>query len=117
MTAAVELKSLHARIRELEAENAVLRSDVNLLRSKLGPATWRLDGHKAERYSRDLIGGELQRGSAPYDLKLPSGVTFEVKFSNLNEAVPGKITRRWNWAHILGSSGSKKFDLLLPDRS
>ena len=38
---------------------------------------------------------------------------IEIKFCNLNEAVPGKITRRWNWPHILGSKRAKSFDHLL----
>jgi hypothetical protein len=105
--------ALRLRIRELEAERTVLKSENALLRSKLGPAAWRIDGSRAERFIHELIGGNRTIGSADKDLISASGIAFEIKFSNLNEAVPGRITRRWNWAHILGSNRAKTFDRLL----
>jgi len=97
---------LRARIAELETEIA-------LLRSKLGGAAWRVDGHRAEEFIAQLLGGNLTNGSAPFDLQLPTGMQFEIKFANLNEAVKNKSTRRWNWRHILGSDRGKHFDRLL----
>src|SRR5207249_486445 len=56
---------------------------------------------------------EIQKASAPFDLILPNGTTFEIKYSNLNRADPNQKTHRWNWPHILGSNRAKKFDRLL----
>jgi hypothetical protein len=105
--------SLRARIRELEAENTQLRIDNQRLRRKLGASAWRIDGRRGEEFIVELIGGKLTVGSAPYDLISPSGITFEIKCPNLNEAVAGKITNRWSWSHILGTNRCKRFDRLL----
>ena len=69
---------LEVRLRNLEAENVVLRSDNRMLRTKLGAGTWRVDGFKAEQYVQQLIGGRIEGGSAPADLKLPSGITSKL---------------------------------------
>ncbi len=113
MSSTANIRSLLSRIRKLEREVVVLRSENELLKSKLGPARWRFDGRKAEQFIQTLIGGEIKRRSSPFDLILPSGKTFEIKYSNLNPAVDTEITLRWNWRHILGSNGSKRFDQLL----
>jgi hypothetical protein len=104
---------LETRIRELEAENRQLRTDNGQLRQKLGASSWRIDGRRGEQFIADLVGGELTTGSAPYDFISPTGVTFEVKCPNLNEAVVGQITNRWSWPHILGANRCKAFDRLL----
>jgi len=104
---------LETRIRKLEAENTLLRADNQQLRRKLGGSSWRADGRRGEQFVADLIGAKLTSGSAPYDLISPTGVTFEVKCPNLNEAVVGQITSRWSWPHILGANRCKSFDRLL----
>ena len=105
--------SLRARVRELEANNTQLRADNQRLRKKLGASAWRIDGRRDEEFIAELIGGKLTAGSAPYDLMSSSGITFEIKCPNLNEAVAGKITNRWSWSHILGTNRCKRFDRLL----
>ncbi len=104
---------LRKRIAELRAEVAVLTAENQLLRKKLGPSAWRIDGRRAEEFVQQLIGGTLRKGSASSDLILPNGTHFEIKYSRLNVARPDAKTRRWNWAHILGSSGNKQFHKLL----
>jgi hypothetical protein len=104
---------LRNRMRELEAENVLLRADNRRLRKKLGAAAWRIDGRRGEEFVAELVGGELTTGSAQYDLMSTKGVTFEIKCPNLNEAVAGEITNRWSWSHVLGSNRRKKFDRLL----
>lgn len=107
------IMSFRARIRELEAENKQLRIDNQRLRRKLGASAWRIDGRRGEEFIANLIGGNLTKGSAPYDLVSPSGITFEIKCPNLNEVAQGKITNRWSWSHILGRNRCKRFDRLL----
>ena len=113
MNQASELQKLSSRNRELEAEVKILQSENRLMKSKLGPAAWRIDGRKAEEFVQQLIGGVIQKASAPFDLILPSRTTFEIKYSNLNRVTPIQKTHRWNWPHILGSNRAKTFDHLL----
>jgi len=105
--------SLIARITDLEAELETCRRENKLLRSKLGSTVWRVDAEKAEAFIYDLIGGTRTRGSAPYDLEAPDGTTIEVKFSNLNKAMPNSGMRRWVWARVLGRNNAKIFDRLI----
>ena len=107
------ITELRNQIRQLEAENALLRADNKRLRKKLGAAAWRIDGSRGEEFIAELVGGDLATGSAPYDLISENGTTLEIKCPNLNEAVVGQITNRWSWSHILGSGRKKKFDRLL----
>lgn len=104
-----KINCLTTMIERLQNENATLRADNALLRAKLGAAAWRVDGHSAETFIAALIGGELTRGSAPYDFRSSSKVNFEIKFSRRN----AWKTPRWNWRHILGVNGCKQFDRLL----
>ena len=107
------LSAAEVRIRELEGENQQLRTENQALRRKLGASSWRIDGRRGEDFVARLIGGTLTTGSAPYDLVSASGVTFEIKCPNLNEAVSGQITNRWSWSHILGANRGKRFDRLV----
>lgn len=108
-----QIQRLQARVRQLTAENNLLRADNRRLRKILGPAAWRSDGRRGEEFVAELIGGELLPGSAPYDFISTNGVTFEIKCPNLNEAVTGEITQRWVWSHIFGANREKKFERLL----
>lgn len=101
------------RIAELEVENAALRKENKLLRSKLGAAVWRVDGSTAEAFVHELIGGKRTLGSTRHDLETSGGTKLEIKFSNLNKAMPNSAMRRWLWAHVLGRDNTKIFDRLI----
>ena len=61
-----------------------------------------------------LVDGRLTSYAAGHDMETAKGVFVEVKFSKLNEPVPGVPTRRWNWSKPLGHMDKgKKYDLLL----
>jgi len=101
------------RIREVEIELEACREENKLLRAKLGTAAWRIDASIAEAFVHELIGGERTRGSAAYDLEAPNGMRIEIKFSNLNKAMPNSVMRRWVWGHVLGRNNAKVFDRLI----
>jgi hypothetical protein len=106
-------KPVDARVAELQKQVTTLRAENELLRSNLGSTAWRIDANKAEAFVHELVGGTRSRGSAEYDLTAPNGKKIEVKFSNVNTPVAGKLIRRWVWARILGRGDQKQFDNLI----
>jgi hypothetical protein len=104
---------LRERIAKLESETVILRAEIRLLRKKLGPSAWRIDANKAEEFVHELVDGERTYGSSIYDLETSNGTKIEIKYSNLNKAMPNSAMRRWVWAHVLGRDNAKVFDRLI----
>jgi hypothetical protein len=105
-----ELARLRSRIAELETENAVFRSKFDFFCG----ASWMASGLRGEKVIAELLGGELTPVTARHDIVLRTvNLTLEIKLSRLNRAVKGRITQRWQWAHILGSDGGKLFDRVI----
>lgn len=97
----------------MEGQLAVLGTENDLLRAKLGPAAWRIDANGAEAFIHGLVGGIRTTGSAPYDILAENGQKVEIKFSSLNTPRGASSMRRWVWAHILGRADTKEFDQLI----
>ena len=90
MTLDQQLTTFNERVAVLETELTALKAENHLLRLKLGPAVWRIDGNKAEEFVFELVGGRRTTGSAQWDIRTANGERIEIKFANLNEAVGEK---------------------------
>jgi len=103
-------QSLLQRIAVLELENSRLKERVDFLE---GIPTLRA-GIKGERLIAQMLDGRLTVHTAPSDVILTSGIRIEVKYSRLT--TPNRKftnSKRWNWAHPLGTYGGKAYDRLL----
>ncbi|HEV2521996.1 MAG TPA: hypothetical protein VGT24_06410 [Candidatus Acidoferrales bacterium] len=98
-----ELSILRIRVRELEAECAALRREVEALKP-----------FDAEFLVAQLTGGDIKTNfHDPYDVLLKSGLRLEVKYSHLNKPNPSK-TLRWNWSRPMGLSDKRgEYDYLV----
>jgi hypothetical protein len=105
-----DIMALQKRIAELEREIEVLRAKVTFF----DRSPWMRDGIRGEQIVAELIGGETTAVTERFDVLATAGrLRLEVKYSNLNTAVAGGATRRWQWVRPLGFDGQKTFDALI----
>jgi hypothetical protein len=112
----VKNSNIADRLRLLERDNADLKRKNAELESEL--ESLRLDptlarGLKGETYIASLTGGDLTSYGDSYDVILTNGVQLEVKQCNKPYRPSSSITKRWNWYHVLGTSGRKEYDYLV----
>ena len=105
---------------ELRSENGELRQRVSQLEKMLAvfdrhPTL--AQGIRGETIIARAINGALTSHNASCDVIVPStNLRVEVKYSGLNDAIRGRITKktyRWAWANPFGENGNKVFDRLL----
>ena len=91
---------------------AWLQKEIDILRDHIdhfSPA----GGFSAEAFVASIVGGQVTSHTEQADVKLPSGLCLEVKYSRLNRPNPVSPTLRWSWAHVFGNSGNKKYESLI----
>jgi hypothetical protein len=94
-----DITLLLERFKELEAENATLKVELNFL--KVHPAI--AQGIKGETLIAQLVQGQVTAFAERYDVLTDAGIRVEVKYSKLNRPMKTTATRRWNWCKPLGS--------------
>ncbi|WP_278378959.1 hypothetical protein [Stutzerimonas kunmingensis] len=104
------VQALRTRVATLEAENTSLRAKLDLFEQHSTLAK----GIKGERIIVTLLGGTPSAKNAPHDIELKErDLLLEVKYANLNLAVPHSATQRWVWSKIFGEAGKKNYQRLI----
>lgn len=105
------IKSLTARVHELEARVNQLEREVEFLR--LHPTL--AQGLKGERFICEITAGVATKLNAQFDITVKGRIKLEVKFSKLHSPEKTALsTRRWSWSKPRGwLDKGKDYDFLL----
>ena len=103
-----ELLKLQERLSAAEEEIALLKRELDFLRSFPAVA----QGLKGEQLVARYTGGVVTGHKDTHDVIVESGERIEVKFSRLNTPGPSK-TKRWNWIRLLGHNEAKQYEWLV----
>jgi hypothetical protein len=98
--------------KKCKEKDEIIKQQQRLIDELLNHPTM-LAGIRGEKLILDITQGIPTKRGTSFDLKTPSGMKVEVKYSRVTYPVIGHPCKRWVWGGLLRKKGEKDYDILV----